>query len=179
MKRSFILASIAIGLCAPSANADGVDLVPYFTRVAGGGHSFHYIVAMMLVFMAGNYALNFTVIGLPAVRFGSVPAATVATGLLVLTLFGQLADRLGALLAAFFAQPVTFIFRLQGEAAWAVPLLILNFLFSGLAVAALAFYFLRRRWFVQGRLPWIVAVAASLITNPAWVIGLWFFRRAS
>jgi hypothetical protein len=178
MKRTLILASITVGLFAPSAHADGVDLVPYFTRVAGGGHSCYYIAAMMLAFMAVNYALNFAVIGLPAVRFGSVPIVTVATGLIALTLFGQLADRVGALLATFFAQPVTFIFRLQGEAAWAVPLLILNFLFSGLAVAALAFYFLHRRWRVQGRLPWMVAIAAGLITNPAWVIGLWFIRGA-
>lgn len=32
----------------------------------------------MLVFMPVNYALNFAVIGLPAVRFASVPIATVA-----------------------------------------------------------------------------------------------------
>jgi hypothetical protein len=176
MKRQLILASLAVGLFAPSAHADGVDLVPYFTRVAGGGHSYYYIVAMMLVFMAVKYALNFAVIGLPAVRLGSVPTATVATGLIALTLFGQLADRVGAIMAGFCTGPVTFIFRLQGEGAWVAPLLVLNFLFSGLAVAALAFYFLRRRWHVQGRLPWMVAIAAGLITNPAWVLGLWFIR---
>jgi len=178
VKRTIIIFSIAGSLFSVSARADGIDLVPYFTRVAGDGHSFSYIATAMFCIMVANYALNFAVIGLPAIRFGSVVAAKAASGLVALTLFGQIADRVGALLAGVLVGPVTALFRLHGEGAWLVPLLILNFLFSGFTVVALAFYFLRRRWHIEGRLPWIVAIVAGLITNPAWIIGLWFIRGA-
>ena len=82
---------------------------------------------------------------------------------------------IGALLAGFLTGSVTAIFKLQGEGAWVAPLLILNLLFSGLAVVGLAFYFLRR-WRIRGRISWIIAAAACLITNPAWALGLWFIR---
>src|SRR5262249_4562811 len=147
MKRAIIALSI-VGLIAPPAYADGVDLVSYFTRVARGTHSAYYIAATIVALMAANYVLNFVVIGLPAVRFGSVPVAPAASGLIALTLLGQVADRVGALFAALLALPVTAIFSaifgLSGEGAWFVPLLLLNFLLSGFAIAALALYFLRR-----------------------------------
>jgi len=44
--------------------------------------------------------------------------------------------------------------------------LILNLLFSGLAVGALAFYFLRRRWQIRRRTSCIIAIAAGIFTNP-------------
>ena len=179
MKRTWLLSALVVVVLAPVAHADGIDLVPYFTRVGGYGHSVFYISAMMLLFMIINYALNFLVIGLPAIRLGSPAAATVATGLVAFTLLGQLADRVGALLAALLTVPVTALFRLKGEQAWAAPLLILNFLCSGVAIGALALYFLRRRWRINARLSWIIAVTASLLTNPAWTIGLWFIMESS
>ena len=177
MKRICFLSSIVF-LLTSSARADGIDLVPYLTRVGGYGHSFYYIAAMVLVFMVVNYLLNFLVIGLPLIRLGSISATTVATGLIAFTLLGQIADRAGAVLAGLLTAPITAIFRLQGEGAWVAPLIILNFLCSGIAIVALALYFLRRRWRIPPRLSWIIALAAGLLTNPAWVIGLWFITGA-
>jgi hypothetical protein len=178
MKHTWLSSSIAVFLLTSSARADGIDLVPYFTRVGGYGHSFYYVAAMVLLFMVINYALNFLVIGLPVIRLGCIAAPTVATGLIAFTLLGQMADRIGAVLAGLLTGPITAFFRLPGEGAWVAPLLILNFLCSGLAIVALALYFLRRRWRIRPRLSWIIALVAGLVTNPAWVIGLWFITGA-
>ena len=171
-KCAIIFVTVAIGL-APAARADGIDLVPYLTRVTGEGHSPLYVVAMLLLFMATNYVLNFAVIGLPAIRLGSAPGRTVAKGLIALTLMGQIADRIGALLAAVLSVPLMFLLERSGEDAWVVPLLALNFIFSGLAVAALAFYFLRRRWGIRRGVSWIVSIAAGVLTNPMAIAILW------
>ena len=174
MKCAIIFAAAGFAL-APAARADGIDLVPYLTRVTGEGHSPFYVAAMMLLIMATNYALNYAVIGLPAIRLGPVPVRTVAKGLIVLTLLGQIADRVGAVLAVFLAGPVADLLGLNGVASWAIPLLGLNFIFSGVAVAALAFYFLRGRWGIRGRLCWTVSIAAGLFTNPTLVAILYLF----
>jgi hypothetical protein len=170
-----ILAGSAVAFAPAPVMADGLDVVAYLTRVPPVGSkpgTIGIVAAMMVV----NYALNFLVIGLPAIRVAFVRLHLVCTGLVVLTLLGQLADRVGALAAVLLAQPVADLLGLTGEGAWAWPLLGLNFLFSGVAVGVLAFYFLRRRWKVAGRASWVVAGAAAVFTNPAWAIGLglWF-----
>jgi hypothetical protein len=49
----------------------------------------------IILWMLMNYALNFVVIGLPAVKIGPATIRTVASGMVLLTLLGQGADRTG------------------------------------------------------------------------------------
>ncbi len=118
--------------------------------------------------------VDLLVIGWPAIGLGRAPPGQVARGLVGLTVLGQVADRVGAICAGLIVEPVVRLLGLVGEAAWAAPLLIMNFLFSGIAVGILALYFLRRRWRLSSRLGWGIATAAAVLTNPAWVIGTWF-----
>src|SRR5437773_2037076 len=88
------------------ALADGIDLVPYFTRV--GFHNSVLVVCLLIVlFMVVNYLLNFIFIGFPAMRLGNADVRIVTRDLIFLTLAGQIADRLGALLAAFSSGPLS------------------------------------------------------------------------
>ena len=153
--------------------ADGIDMVSYLTRV-GWAQSLPSLIGYVALLMLANYILNFLVIGLPALRAGPPRLRSVAVGLIGLTVLGQLADRLGALVAAFGADPLASALGFSGEGAWLWPLLSLNFLFSGIAVGALARYFTRRRWHVAPRTSWAISAAAAIITNPAWAFGLWF-----
>ena len=85
---------LATVLAAPRAFADGIDLVPYLARI-GHGHSTTGVIGLVILWMLVNYALNFVVIGLPAVKIGPATIRTVASGMVLLTLLGQGADRTG------------------------------------------------------------------------------------
>src|ERR1700682_3248931 len=87
-----------------SAYGDGINL-DYFVRFPVGEHSPTYIWSMIIVLMAANYALNFLVIGWPAIRIGSISVRKVSLGLIILTLLGQIADRIGAFLALIALSP--------------------------------------------------------------------------
>jgi hypothetical protein len=163
----------ALWLVGHPSHADGIDLVRYFARV-GGEHSLAITPLLVVLLLLANYALNMLVIGLPAVKSGPAGMQSIAVDLVVLTLLGQVADRVGALAAGLGEGPLTNILGLQGEGAWLWPLLALNFVFSGIAVGALALYFLRRRWQVRRRSAWWIAGIAAILTNPAWVIGTWW-----
>jgi hypothetical protein len=160
------------------AYADGLDLA-YFTRIEGE-HSTMGIIGLMILLMIANYALNFLVIGLPALKAGPTTIRSVSFGLVLLTLLGQVADRLGAILAfivvlpGILNPPLTNPWAFLGPLAFLGPwsLLCLNFLFSGIAVGGLAFYFLRRWWHVASRPAWIIAVGAAILTNPTWVLAI-------
>jgi hypothetical protein len=175
MKRSktarFFLAILA-GLWPAAAQADGIDLVPYFSRAPTNSIALA-LLAVALIMLA-NYGLNFLVIGLPACRFGKLEKKRVARSLVWLTLLGQVADRVGAVLAGFFAGVVASALRLEGEGSWLIPLLALNFAFSGLAIAALVFVFGRFVWSLSLGHSAALSVAAGILTNPAWAMGLWF-----
>jgi len=45
-----------------------------------------------------------------------------------------------------------------------------NLICSGIAVGALAIWFLRKRWLVSKALSWKIALAAAVLTNPAWAL---------
>ena len=109
-------------------------------------------------------------IGLPAMRLGQIPPRTMAGDLVLLTVAGQLADRLGALLAAFATGPVAKLLHLQGEGAWAVPLVMLTFVLSGLAIAVLTLFFCWRRWHLAWRWTLLVMLLAAVFTNPAYAL---------
>ena len=168
----FVL-TLTVFVCPP-AMADGIHTVAYFTRIGISEDSIISIVGKVALLMLANYALNLVVIGFPAIKFGAVNGRRVAIGLVGLTLLGQIADRLGALVAGMLAGPVAGILGLSGEGFWFWPLIGLNFFFSGIAVGVLAFYFLRRRWRVGKGLSWAIAGTAAILTNPAWAMCLWF-----
>jgi hypothetical protein len=148
--------------------ADGIDLAPFLTRV-GKPLSIPGTMGVIALFMLANYVLNLFVIGLPAIRYGNVSFALVSRGMVSLTILGQLADRVGGILATL-AIGLVPIYSLFDEWEW--PLVILNFLFSGVAVGALALCYLRRRWGVSGRRGWPIAIAAAVLTNPVWMLFL-------
>jgi len=157
------------------ARADGIDLVPYLTRV-NGEHSIAALVGLITTMMMVNYLLNLLVIGWPSIRLAGVPFGRAAKGLVGFTFLAQVADRIGALCAGFLAGPLAAFFMPEGEGAWVIPLLVLNFLLSGLAVAALTLYLVGRRWRVTGGTKWGIVLSAAVLTNPAWALGLCFLR---
>jgi hypothetical protein len=64
-----------------SCYADGVSL-DYFLRFRSDRESATYIWSMVAALMLINYALNFVVIGLPAIRFGAARPRKVGIGLI-------------------------------------------------------------------------------------------------
>ena len=176
MKSNFSVIALIVlcgVLASVPANADGIDLIPWLTRVYSPVASVPVIALLVAVLMVVNYALNLLVIGLPAVKVGPPSGRQVAISLLWLTLFGQVADRVGAFLALSVSLPIADALNLKGEGNWVVPLFGASFVFSGLAVGALAFYFLRWRWKVAKRPSWIISVASAVLTNPTWALVTW------
>ena len=176
-----------------SAYGDGINL-DYFVRFPVGEHSLTYVWSMIIVLMAANYALNFLVIGWPAIRIGSISVRKVSLGLIILTLLGQIADRIGAFLALIALSPFLRQFKRFGDQLhlptkdvrlgqwlwehpwfWGHLWLMFNLIFSGLAVALLTWLFLRR-WSVPQSLRWKITVAAAIFTNPAWALALLTLR---
>ena len=150
---------LMIVLTSNSAMADGLDLA-YFTWVDPPHGTITEVVGFMILLMFINYILNFAVIGVPAVKFGPTPVRSVSIGMIWLTMIGQIADRLGAILADVVGFPWHSIY-----ASFAG-----HFLSCGITVGALALYFLRRRWLVPVKPAWIIAGIAAVITNPSWII---------
>ena len=171
-------------LCVP-AHADGIDAVAYLTR-AGDGHSVPAILGIVLCLMLANYVLNYFVIGLPAIEFGHADSNKVRRDLISLTLWGQAADRIGAVAAPLvlgFFGILTYLLKkftginldMKGGVSSVVTLLLcFNFLLSGLAVGALSFQYLNKRWRISRRTSYKIALAAAVFTNPAWALALWF-----
>lgn len=192
----FSRVAICIGiwfLLCLSAYGDGISL-DYFMRFRTYRESATYIWSMVFVLMLANYALNFLVIGWPAIRVSPATPRRIAIGLIVLTVLGQVADRLGAFVTLIVLAPLgrayeDYIVRhIRGESPGAFGTwlsqhmwlgehasLILNFFFSGAAVALLTWVFLRR-WSVSRSIAWKITLAAAVFTNPAWAIGLLSFN---
>jgi hypothetical protein len=170
--RKLLCLIAAFGVAVGSARADGLEL-SYFVRFGTYDHSWKYFVTVITIIMITNYALNFAVIGLPAILRGLADAKGVALGLVILTILGQVADRIEAFAAFLVAIPISpFIsalfpppFGLDVYSLFAA-----NLICSGVAVGALALWFLRKRWFVSKALSWKIAIAAALLTNPAWIL---------
>ncbi len=140
MNRKEIMALIITRAMTPwMVLADGIDLVSYFLRTPCDNVMAAIPIALLL--MAANYGLNFVVIGLPAQRIGSVSVQQMSRSLIWLTLWRQIADRIGAVLADSLTGLVTEILGLKGEGAWAAPLLGLNFIFSAISIAIIVFAF--------------------------------------
>jgi hypothetical protein len=172
MRLFWVLAAIAIVLFATPAYADGIDIGGIFMGVDSAlpvGEMIRLICLLMLL----NYALNFAVIGVPAVRVGPTSVGRTSLDLIWLTLLAQIADRAGSLLALLAAAltsiPLSFAIG-AGLAALFCLFLLFSLLFCGYFVWVLAFYFLRKRWQVSDRAARRIAGAAAILTNPVWVM---------
>ena len=102
------VALYCLAISASPAHADGLDS-GYFIRFDSLDHSWTYVGAMLALIMIVNDVLNFAVIGVPAIWLASVQAKTVAIGLVVLTVLGQVADRVGSIVGIFVAVPIAAI----------------------------------------------------------------------
>jgi hypothetical protein len=155
-------------LLTTAVKGDGLDL-DFFTKVDSLSHSDRYIWTVVIGLMVINYVLNFIVIGLPVVQKRLASRTKVTLGLIGLTLLGQIADKIGGLLATIVAlalQSHTMERDLSASTASAIVLLS-NFVFSGIAVALLVLALLKL-WSVLPPLSYRIAIAAGIITNPAW-----------
>jgi len=176
-KRGFWYTAFVSLVLSSSAWADGLNS-SYFVRFNSDEHSWSYCVVVLMLIMLANYALNFAVIGMPAIVRASAPVRIVALGLIALTILGQLADRIGAFAAIFVSMPIyaalSPLFPSQSHGldtpAFFYSLIGANLLCSGIAVGLLALFFLRRRWAVSSSLSWKIALAAAILTNPAWIL---------
>jgi hypothetical protein len=177
MRLFWVLASVAIVLLATPAYADGIDIGAIFTGVDSElpvGEMIRLICLLMLL----NYALNFAVIGIPALRVGPTSFGRTSLDLIWLTLLAQIADRAGSLLALAAAVltliPLSFAIRATGLATGLAVLnwliLLFSLFFCGYFVWVLAFHFLRKRWQVSDRAARRIAGAAAILTNPVWVM---------
>ena len=169
---TIIITLLTVGCIWPYAVlADGIDLVTYFSRTPYKNLSL--AIPMGLLIMIANYGLNFFIIGLPAKRLGNLTLGRISRSLIWLTIFGQVADRIGAVLAVFLTDPITDLFDLSGEGDWAIPLVGLNFIFSALSIALLVFAFTKYRWNLSIKHSLCISVTAGILINPAWAMGLW------
>ena len=151
-----------------SIHADGVDLAPYLIRFNTYGFSVWSIIAIAIALMVGNYIANLIVIGLPSIVWCHVSKKQVIVGLAFMTLLGQLADRLGAVLAGF-GTAIVFIL-LRNDRHWPEVLTTFNFIFSGLFVGLLAWYYIHFKWHAQNRKAIAISLGAATITNPAYLL---------
>jgi hypothetical protein len=177
IKARFLVCTFVSLVLSSSACADGLNS-SYFVRFDSDEHSWSYCIVVLTLMMLANYALNFAVIGMPAIARASASVRTVALGLIALTILGQLADRIGAFAAIFLSMPIyaalSALFPSQSHGldspAFFYSLIGANLLCSGIAVGLLALFFLRRRWDVPRPLSWKIVLAAAIFTNPAWIL---------
>jgi hypothetical protein len=166
-----------------TVRADVIDITWFLTRVGGWRQSPLRAVTAVVVLMAINYAVNLIVIAVPVVKAG-FPPSRAARDLIGFTLIAQVLDRIGMLLCSGLIVLLGFtVERVGGASAGAAVAAIvgLNFISSGVLIGFLARYYLARRWGMPKRLTGIVAVAAALFTNPAWMVataGVPFFGPA-
>lgn len=139
--------------------ADGIDVLQVLSRI-GQGQRTEDIVALVLLMMAANYGINFLVIGWPSIKFGGVPVRIVALDLVWMTLLGQVADRLGAIIPLFLPLPILMPYVWQCS----------NLLLTSLLIMVLVSHFVKYRWHVNTRMAEWVVLAATILTNPT---GIW------
>ena len=170
-KEKAVASMFALMLAASTVKADGLDL-DYFTKVDSSIHSSKYIWAIVIDLMLINYLLNLIVIGLPVILKRFASKRKVLFGLIGLTLLGQIADKVGGLFAvnvALFIHSYTVERDSMSTSTAMAVEVAANFLFSGVAISILVFVTLRL-WSVPRPASYKIAVAAGVITNPAWSI---------
>jgi|GEM_PF-3028442 len=169
----FVICVAMLVFFSTNARADGIDVVPFLTRV-GGWHVHPAIsVGLMIGLMLVNYLVNVAVIGIPSAKASQTKLRVFARDLIGFTLLAQIADRLAAiagLLVGLFIIDLIAIRGEQGLLKGALLGLALNFVFAGLAIGFLALWYARRRWGISKRPSRVIAIAAGVITNPSWLL---------
>jgi hypothetical protein len=174
LNRCAICIVLLLCICT-TVRADGIDVVPFMFRVG----RVHPAVAVAIVIgtMLVNYFLNVVVIGLPSARASHTRFSRFARDLIGFTLLAQIADRVGAFASLVLGFVLLWVLNIQGEAGiarGALIAIVLNFIFSGLAIGFLAMWYLKQRWGIPKRTAYVIAVAAGVITNPVWLaVYLW------
>lgn len=156
--------------------AETADATNFILR--SSGEDISKAIVLFAVIILVYYVVNFIVLGSIVLKFGNLGVKKLSISLVWLTLLGQVADRLGALLAiqAAFVVATTFP-AYSTRVAWAIPLVGFNFLFSGIAIGALVFFFSERYWQLSRIESVIAAFIAAIMTNPAWVVGALFISK--
>jgi hypothetical protein len=173
-----LLASSAVLTLSSPAYADGIDVVWVLTRVGGWRESPLLAALLLIGLMVANYALNAIVVGIPSTRLGA-PRRRVLLDLVGFTLIAQIADRVGAIVGGALGVALTMIAGSGGESQLGQATLVAivaNFILSGVFVGMLARYYLIHRWSLTTRWTSAVAVAAGVLTNPAWAMATWMSR---
>ena len=145
---------IALGIVAvlvlavpKSASADGIDVLWLLSRV-GGWRAHPILSAGILVgLMLINFLLNMLVLGIPTARSLHIQTSKLATDIAAFTLAAQVADRACAI-AAFLLSYFIIGAHVGGEEEIKQVIrfgIVLNFIFSGLAVFFIAYWYLTRR----------------------------------
>jgi hypothetical protein len=181
--RMCAVAALCLVAFSASVHADGLDS-SYFVRFDSLDHSWTYFWIVLTLIMIVNYLLNFAVIGAPAILRASARAKRVALELVVLTVLGQVTDRIGSLVGVFLAMPIAAVVSVFVRSqppglgpVFGYSLFAANLICSGIAVGALALWFLRKRWSVPKALSWKIAIGAAVLTNPAWILLIPIGRR--
>lgn len=169
-------ASTIVILAIPrDADADALDVAWFLSRVGGWSHSPLRAMSLLIGLMVVNYVTNILVIGLPARSIGQRTTVLMARDLVWFTLVAQGVDRLSAVIGATLGFVFVTAGGAHGETALGLGLAIgipLNFLLAGIAVGLLA-HWLLGRWGVVGRSRRNIALAAAILTNPAWAMAIW------
>jgi hypothetical protein len=160
----FLLAGSA--LCGV-ARADGIDLGSWILQLPSLWSS-GAVFGFVLLFLAIDYGLNLLVIGWPAKRWTGRSLGKIARDLVPYTIWAQLADRLGALLAIPATAALEPLLDKHSEGYFVTPLLVSKVVLSAIAIGFVIWRFARKRWELSRRRSWILCVAGSMLTNPGW-----------
>lgn len=166
-----LVAVLATLVVCESARADSIDIA-WFVARAGPATNPLVALGIVIVLIFANYGLNYWVIGRPVIASG-LEKRQVVSDLVLLTFWGQLADRAGIVPAGLLSEWIARRLHVHGIGDEFMLLVATSFLFSALAVGALALYYLRGIWKLDRRRAWKIAGLAASITNPAWAMALW------
>lgn len=168
-------AALVFIFAAGSARADVFDVAWFLSRVGGWDTSPERAVAAMIGLMAVNYVLNVLVIGVGAGGKSPTTRGRRLGSLVWFTLAGQVIDRVGAVVGIPLGLLVVHVLGVRGDAELGLGVMTgvgINFVLAGAGIAGLA-YWLLGRWRVPRARRTAVAIAAGILTNPAWAMALW------
>jgi hypothetical protein len=163
--RRVALACVALLALSSTCRADGLDLYAWVVRLPPGSNALVVLAAIAAILVV-DYALNFLVVGWAASKWSTVGRRQVARDLVLLTLFGQVADRAGAILGLIFGSMTDPLYPHSSEASFLLPLVVANFVCTAVLIALLVVWFARKKWSITGKRSWGLAVPAGILTNP-------------